>query len=590
MRIVQKVLGVLLKILVNFFFRKVDVINVDNIPKEGSVILVGNHKNQFLDGMILQCTSPRPARFLIAKKSWDRRIIGDVAKQLDAIPVARAQDSAVKGHGKITCNGTKVIGEGTDFTAQISPGDSLVVSGAGVSRVAKVEDDEHITLSEPFESCLDSMSPFTIYKKIDQTNVYEAVYEALDGGCIAIFPEGGSHDRTELLPLKAGVTLMAFGSVIANNRPVQIVPCGLNYFSGHRFRSMAVVEFGKPIEIAPDHPLVDLYKQDKRKACGVLLGEITEALRAVTLNAPNSDIMEAIYTVRRLYQAGLTLEVDQYLQLARKLAKAYEAFKDEPVFQQLISEVLEYNQILKDNALSDYQVRILHPESKEATVKKETISSGEFFKLMIGRFIFLVFILIFCLPGLIINLPIGAIAKYMAEKKRREALANSTVKKQALDVLGSYKVLYSFVLCPLFYAFYAIIFWFYVDNFLAALIFWWLLPLFSYASVLVFQEGVVTFGSLKMALTLKSSEKRLLKIAKMRAQLVTKVRKLVSEWGPRLDPGFEENRIITEQELEEADAKAPTLSEALRSKRRPYKQDKANSKPLTFDASDLPNS
>jgi glycerol-3-phosphate O-acyltransferase/dihydroxyacetone phosphate acyltransferase len=53
---------------------------------------------------------------------------------------------------------------------------------------------------------------------------------------IGIFPEGGSHDRTELLPLKAGVTLMALGAVDKYKVPVKIVPCGLNYFFGHKFR------------------------------------------------------------------------------------------------------------------------------------------------------------------------------------------------------------------------------------------------------------------------------------------------------------------------------------------------------------------
>jgi len=35
--------------------------------------------------------------------------------------------------------------------------------------------------------------------------VFGAVWSRLAAGdCVGIFPEGGSHDRTELLPLKAG--------------------------------------------------------------------------------------------------------------------------------------------------------------------------------------------------------------------------------------------------------------------------------------------------------------------------------------------------------------------------------------------------
>ena len=44
---------------------------------------------------------------------------------------------------------------------------------------------------------------FSVAPHVDQSAVYSAVFQRLhEGGCIGIFPEGGSHDRTELLPLK----------------------------------------------------------------------------------------------------------------------------------------------------------------------------------------------------------------------------------------------------------------------------------------------------------------------------------------------------------------------------------------------------
>ena len=51
------------------------------------------------------------------------------------------------------------------------------------------------------------------------------------------FLTGGSHDRPHLLPLKAGVTLMALGAMNKDsNCKITIIPCGLNYFQGFRFR------------------------------------------------------------------------------------------------------------------------------------------------------------------------------------------------------------------------------------------------------------------------------------------------------------------------------------------------------------------
>jgi glycerol-3-phosphate O-acyltransferase/dihydroxyacetone phosphate acyltransferase len=44
--------------------------------------------------------------------------------------------------------------------------------------------------------------------------MFASVWEALKNkDCIGIFPEGGSHDRHELLPLKAGICIMALGAM-----------------------------------------------------------------------------------------------------------------------------------------------------------------------------------------------------------------------------------------------------------------------------------------------------------------------------------------------------------------------------------------
>jgi glycerol-3-phosphate O-acyltransferase/dihydroxyacetone phosphate acyltransferase len=52
---------------------------------------------------------------------------------------------------------------------------------------------------------------FKIMPKVDQANVFENVSKVLaGGGCVAMFPEGGSHDQSDLLPFKAGIALMAF--------------------------------------------------------------------------------------------------------------------------------------------------------------------------------------------------------------------------------------------------------------------------------------------------------------------------------------------------------------------------------------------
>ena len=104
---------------------------------------------------------------------------------------------------------------------------------------------------------------------------------------------GGSHDRTDLLPLKAGVSLMALGAMANNpNLKVKLVPVGLSYFHAHRFRSRAVIEFGSPLDVPME--FVEMFKEGgakKREAVGKFLDIIYDALKTVTLRAPDYDTL-----------------------------------------------------------------------------------------------------------------------------------------------------------------------------------------------------------------------------------------------------------------------------------------------------------
>lgn len=96
-----------------------------------------------------------------------------------------------------------------------------------------------------------------------------------------------------LRPIPAGVTIMALGAMAAHpDLDVKIVPCGLNYFHPHRFRSRAVIEFGSPISIPPEY--VTKFKAggtEKREACGKLLDSIYNALKSVTVGASDYETL-----------------------------------------------------------------------------------------------------------------------------------------------------------------------------------------------------------------------------------------------------------------------------------------------------------
>ena len=84
---------------------------------------------------------------------------------------------------------------------------------------------------------------------------------------------------------------MALGALAANpDCGVTIVPCGMNYFHPHKFRSRAVIEFGQPVEVPTE--LVEMYKKgQRREAISELLQTVYDALVAVTVTSPDYDTL-----------------------------------------------------------------------------------------------------------------------------------------------------------------------------------------------------------------------------------------------------------------------------------------------------------
>jgi glycerol-3-phosphate O-acyltransferase/dihydroxyacetone phosphate acyltransferase len=193
---------------------------------------------------VLKTEANRRVAFLIAEKSMRRRFVGLFSRLMGSIPVARALDTTKPGPGKVYLPDPQndpclVRGVGTHFdkSQDVQTGGLLVlptVNGTAASaEILEVHGPEELRLKKEFRGA-DAIKQLTgredvdqdgrlpqggdapsgpapgyeginykLAPKVDQTRVYNAVFESMNkGGCVGIFPEGGSHDRTELLPLK----------------------------------------------------------------------------------------------------------------------------------------------------------------------------------------------------------------------------------------------------------------------------------------------------------------------------------------------------------------------------------------------------
>jgi hypothetical protein len=79
---------------------------------------------------------------------------------------------------------------------------------------------------------------------------FEACHRALaNGHTVAIFPEGTTHDRLQLAPIRTGVARIALGARSAGVGGITIVPVGILYESKFKLRSRALVRIGEPIDL-----------------------------------------------------------------------------------------------------------------------------------------------------------------------------------------------------------------------------------------------------------------------------------------------------------------------------------------------------
>ncbi|CAG8532813.1 21595_t:CDS:2 [Cetraspora pellucida] len=402
------------RFILNIFFREIKSRGSYNIPKEGPVIIIGApHANMFIDGLLLMRYVKRPMSLMIAQNAIKYgHYVGTLARAIHAtnsnthfklVVLNRPKDLAEPGKGKIFLNKSKadplrINGINTEFTKQLKIGYQISLPREyGLSEITEIISDTELVIKKEFKEtkALEVLSQpggtsYTCMPYVDQSNLYEIVFEMMNSGkCIGVFPEGRSHDRSEIIPLKAGVAFMALGAMAANpGLDIKIVPW-MNYFQAHQFRSRAVIKFGPPISISSE--LVEKYNKnglDRREACNKLMEIIYERLKSLAVIAPDYETLSVIRAARRLCKPEhCKLEIDEVIDLDRRLINGYIKFKDDSKVQETYKKVKEYDQLLKNYGLKDYQVQ------------KTTIGKFRAITLLLYRSFLLVLCSILALPG-----------------------------------------------------------------------------------------------------------------------------------------------------------------------------------------------
>ncbi|MEZ4247934.1 MAG: 1-acyl-sn-glycerol-3-phosphate acyltransferase [Polyangiales bacterium] len=194
----------LARLLLGAFFRRVEVVGLENVPTDGGVILVSWHPNGIVDPALLFDASPRPVIFGARHGLFKVPIFGAILRATGAVPIYRAGDD----------------GSGDPEKRRAANAKSLDALARAVT----------------------------------------------EGGVTCLFPEGDSHDQPGLLRLKTGLARFYYRArELRPDAPPRIVPVGLHYDEKHAFRSSALVTFHPAIALPSELDETPSEASDERR-------------------------------------------------------------------------------------------------------------------------------------------------------------------------------------------------------------------------------------------------------------------------------------------------------------------------------------
>jgi 1-acyl-sn-glycerol-3-phosphate acyltransferase len=213
----------------------------------------------------------------------------------------------------------------------------------------------------PLRPLLNGARAIPVYRRMDQgadtsrnTETFAAVAAALkDGDAVCLFPEGVSHSKGRLEPLKTGAARM----VLATERDgtsVALVPVGLNFDRKAAFRSRVIVLFGQPFVGRDLLPTTDA---DLPAAVRGLTDRIAGHMRRLLVEADPQADAALVQRVDRLYAAARGRPNEPGERLARRqiIASGIERLRvaDPAKYDELLLRLRRYDQRIRRFGLRD---------------------------------------------------------------------------------------------------------------------------------------------------------------------------------------------------------------------------------------------
>ncbi|GAA6018836.1 hypothetical protein JCM11491_006880 [Sporobolomyces phaffii] len=303
-------------------------------------------------------------------------------------------------------------------------------------------------------------------KNKDNQKLFASTFDAFkDGEAVAVFGEGGSETVPRLSTLKDGASWAAleYGKNIrdpltrrtlsngtyTDQEPQDVVICiaGIGYSDKTKYRSSAVMEFGRKISV---EPYMEEFFIDPKAAVKKLTAKISEELIKVTVNAPDWESRNAATMARKiLWPDDRKLPLIHLRQVDQSLIDLFASPTTSPALRRLKRLLNAYRDTLQASSLSHLSLSSLPlPATLDPSVPHPLPTRARVLSSILLSTLACLFRLPFFLLPLIVHLPIYLFTRYASSGALEEDQAQNKVAVGLVLALGVYAAFFS-VACAL---------------------------------------------------------------------------------------------------------------------------------------------
>ncbi|QRV79144.1 acyltransferase [Ceratobasidium sp. AG-Ba] len=324
-------------------------------------------------------------------------------------------------------------------------------------------------------------------KNKDNQVLFRSTFEALaHGEIVGVFPEGTSYTEPRIMQVKDGVAWSALEYMKWNRTKVQngdsrptedavVIPVGIVYTDKSKYRSSAVVEFGKPITVAQfEADFLSTEDGAARTCAKALTKQIQSQMLSLTINAPDWETLYSAKMTRSLlWPRANSLQLTDFVPVSQVLVDLFSEPNSSPLFGSTRKALLTYHSLLESSKLSHEALadlplpRTLDP-AMEAPLPSRLSTLAILLKDTLTTAVRLPF---FVLP-LIIHLPAYGLARVLARMVEEEEETQAQMKMVA-GILGLAMMAY-----PIMFLFLWAFLWLTPTGALVAAGFVWMLAIY----------------------------------------------------------------------------------------------------------------